>query len=177
MATDEQDQEFVEFILKTIVENPDDVKVDRTIDEMGVLLSVTVNPSDMGKVIGKSGQTAKAIRTLLKVVGAKHDARVNMKIIEPEGGEMKREIGTTTGADEIPESATSTEEAAEDQQQTSAAVQQPSENDAAVDEATGQDVPEEPVTETPVPEQPAEPAEEAAPKDPMLNEKSPLDEL
>jgi predicted RNA-binding protein YlqC (UPF0109 family) len=82
----EQDQEFVEYVLKTVVDNPDDVQVERTIDEMGVLITVTVNPEDMGKVIGKSGQTAKAIRTLLKVVGAKHDARVNMKIIEPEGG-------------------------------------------------------------------------------------------
>ena len=82
----EQDQEFVEYVLKTVVDNPDDVKVERSVDEMGVLITVHVNPEDMGKVIGKSGQTAKAIRTLLKVVGAKHDARVNMKIIEPEGG-------------------------------------------------------------------------------------------
>ncbi len=67
MTDDMQDQEFVEYVLKTVVDNPDDVHVDRTIDEMGVLLSVTVNPDDMGKVIGKSGQTAKAIRTLLKV--------------------------------------------------------------------------------------------------------------
>lgn len=82
----EQDQEFVEYVLKTVVDSPDDVKVERSVDEMGVLITVHVNPEDMGKVIGKSGQTAKAIRTLLKVVGAKHDARVNMKIIEPEGG-------------------------------------------------------------------------------------------
>lgn len=82
----EEDQQFVEYVLKSVVDNPDDVRVDRTIDDMGVLISVNVNPEDMGKVIGKSGQTAKAIRTLLKVVGAKNDARVNMKIIEPEGG-------------------------------------------------------------------------------------------
>lgn len=98
MTDDMQDQEFVEYVLKTVVDNPDDVSVDRTIDEMGVLLSVTVNPDDMGKVIGKSGQTAKAIRTLLKVVGAKHDARVNMKIIEPEGGNGGRGEGGAAAA-------------------------------------------------------------------------------
>ena len=102
MTDDMQDQEFVEYVLKTVVDNPDDVHVDRTIDEMGVLLSVNVNPDDMGKVIGKSGQTAKAIRTLLKVVGAKHDARVNMKIIEPEGGNGRND----SGGDAAPEAAT-----------------------------------------------------------------------
>lgn len=80
------DQQFLESVVKAIVNNPNDVKVERMIDERGVLLTLDVNPSDMGYVIGRSGQTARAIRTLLKIVGAKNNARVNLKINEPEGG-------------------------------------------------------------------------------------------
>jgi len=79
----ERDQEFLEYIVGEIVDNPDDVKINRTVDERGVLLELTVNPEDMGKIIGKAGATAKAIRTLLRVMGAKHDARYNLKIVEP----------------------------------------------------------------------------------------------
>ena len=85
MADNHYDKEFLEFIIKAIVGNPDDVKVDRTVDEMGVLLTLDLNPEDMGYVIGRQGQTARAIRTLLKIVGAKNNARVNLKINEPEG--------------------------------------------------------------------------------------------
>lgn len=81
-----QDQEFLEYVIKAIVGNPDGVKVDRTVDERGVLLTLDLDPSDMGYVIGRRGQTARAIRTLLKIVGAKNNARVNLKINEPEGG-------------------------------------------------------------------------------------------
>lgn len=81
----DQDKAFLEMIIKTIVNNPNDVKIDRTVDEMGVLLTLHINPEDMGNVIGRQGQTAKAIRTLLKIVGAKNQARVNLKIVEPEG--------------------------------------------------------------------------------------------
>ncbi len=81
----EQDEKFLEFLIKSIVDNPDDVKVERKVDEMGVLLSLKVNPKDMGNVIGKQGQTAKAIRSLLRIVGIKNNARVNLKIEEPEG--------------------------------------------------------------------------------------------
>lgn len=81
----EADQEFVEMIVKAIVDNPSDVKTERTVDERGVLIELTVNPSDMGKIIGKEGKTAKSIRTLLRVLGAKSNARVNLKIVEPEG--------------------------------------------------------------------------------------------
>lgn len=81
----EQDQAFVEYIVKALVDNPNDVKTERVVDEMGVLITLFINPADMGQVIGRSGQTAKAIRTLLRVVGAKHKARVNLKIHEPEG--------------------------------------------------------------------------------------------
>ena len=81
----EKDQEFVEYIVKNLVDNPDDVRTDRAVDEMGVLITLHINPADMGTVIGRMGQTAKAVRTLLRVVGAKHKARVNLKINEPEG--------------------------------------------------------------------------------------------
>ena len=80
------DQDFLELVVKSLVDNPDDVKVDRIVDEMGVLLTLDVHAEDMGKIIGRSGNTAKAIRTLLRVVGMKNNARVNLKINEPEGG-------------------------------------------------------------------------------------------
>ena len=82
------DKEFLEMVVKALVENPAEVVVDRTVDEMGVLLTLTVNGSDMGKIIGRQGNTAKAIRTLLRVVGMKHNARVNLKINEPAGGRV-----------------------------------------------------------------------------------------
>lgn len=82
----EKDQEFLEFVIKGLVEHPEDVKISRVVDEMGVLLTLDLNAEDMGKVIGRSGNTAKAIRTLLRVVGMKHNARVNLKINEPAGG-------------------------------------------------------------------------------------------
>lgn len=85
MAEQFQDQEFVEYIVKNIVGHPDDVKTERTIDERGVLITLHTNQEDMGYVIGRQGQTARSIRTLLKIVGAKNNARVNLKIYEPEG--------------------------------------------------------------------------------------------
>ena len=81
-----EDQQFLESLVRSLVDHPDAVKIDRTVDEMGVLLTLDVHAEDMGKIIGRSGNTAKAIRTLLRVVGMKHDARVNLKINEPEGG-------------------------------------------------------------------------------------------
>ena len=86
----DNDQIFVEYVVKAIVNNPNDVKVTRTIDERGVLITLDVNSSDMGYVIGRQGQTARSIRTLLKIVGAKNNARVNLKINEPEGGRLFR---------------------------------------------------------------------------------------
>ncbi len=83
----ERDHQFLEYVVKALVDNPDDVKINRTVDEMGVLLTLSVHKDDMGKVIGRSGQTAKAIRTILRVVGMKNEARVNLKIDEPEGSE------------------------------------------------------------------------------------------
>lgn len=80
------DQEFLEYLVKSLVDHPDDVNVDRKVDEMGVLLTLRVNALDMGQVVGRQGTTAKAIRSLLKIVGVKNNARVNLKIEEPEGG-------------------------------------------------------------------------------------------
>lgn len=81
------DKEFVEYVVKALVTSPGDVQVKRSVDDMGVLLELSVNPDDMGKVIGKAGATAKSIRTLLRVLGSRGDERVNLKIVEPEGDE------------------------------------------------------------------------------------------
>ncbi|HRH26713.1 MAG TPA: KH domain-containing protein [Parcubacteria group bacterium] len=81
----ENDVKFLEFVVKALVEKPEDVKINRTVDEMGVLMTLDVNKDDMGKIIGREGNTAKAIRTLLRVVGMKNNSRVNLKINEPEG--------------------------------------------------------------------------------------------
>lgn len=86
MAEKFEDVEFVEYVVKSLVPHPDDVKVERKVDEMGVLVTLTVNPDDMGYVIGKQGQTAKALRTLLKIIGAKNNARINFRINDTRGG-------------------------------------------------------------------------------------------
>lgn len=106
----EKDQEFVEFIVKALVDHPEDVRTERSVDEMGVLVTLHLNPQDMGQVIGRQGQTAKAIRTLLRVVGAKRKARVNLKINEPEGSQRSNGGGGShamahdmNGADAIDE--------------------------------------------------------------------------
>ena len=89
MAKD-HDKDFLEFLIKALVDNPGDVSVDRRVDEMGVLLTLKVNPEDMGQIIGKAGSTARAIRNLVRIVGLKNHARVNLKIEEPEGGRVER---------------------------------------------------------------------------------------
>jgi predicted RNA-binding protein YlqC (UPF0109 family) len=93
------DKAFLEYVVKALVDNPNDVKIDRTVDEMGVLVTLSVNPADMGKVIGRQGNTAKAIRTLLRIVGMKNNSRVNLKISEPVGG-IPRETRTAKTVDE-----------------------------------------------------------------------------
>ena len=105
-----KDQEFVENLVKAIVNNPNDVRTSRIVDERGVLITLDINQADMGYVIGRQGQTARSIRTLLKIVGAKNNARVNLKINEPEGG--RRSMGmmgmgssSTTSHDDIDTSA------------------------------------------------------------------------
>lgn len=104
-----EDQQFLEAVVKALVEHPDDIKIGRTVDEMGVLLTLDVNADDMGKVIGRSGNTAKAIRTLLRVVGMKHDARVNLKINEPEGGRPVSTRDSESSESEATESAAAPE--------------------------------------------------------------------
>lgn len=98
----EKDQEFLETIVKFLVDNPGKVKATRVVDEMGVLLTLDVDPNDMGQVIGRRGNTARALRTLLRVVGAKNNARVNLKINQPEGTERPapRSRKAETSADE-----------------------------------------------------------------------------
>ncbi|MDH4330100.1 MAG: KH domain-containing protein [Candidatus Moranbacteria bacterium] len=94
------DAEFIEQVVKMLVDNPDAVKVERKVDEMGVLISLDVAPEDMGMVIGREGQTAKALRTLLRVIGARNNARVNLKINEPEGSERARREDKSAGSRE-----------------------------------------------------------------------------
>jgi len=101
----ERDENFVDQVVKMLVDHPEDVKVDRTVDEMGVLITLSVHPDDMGMVIGREGSTAKALRTLLRVVGARNNARVNLKINEPEGSERreKQDRDSAGRADDRPE--------------------------------------------------------------------------
>jgi len=93
-------QEVLEYIVRALVSNPDDVKVNSRTDDMGVLLTLDVHPDDMGKIIGRSGNTAKAIRSILRVVGMSEQSRVNLKINEPEGtdsnGEVKAPVEEST---------------------------------------------------------------------------------
>lgn len=88
----EQDHQFLDYVIKALVDKPEAVSITRSVDEMGVLLSLTVDKDDMGKIIGKDGNIAKAIRTLLRVVGMKHNARVNLKVNEPIGGKREQEF-------------------------------------------------------------------------------------
>ena len=100
MTQQEPDVVFLEYVVKALVDHPDDVKLTRVVDEMGVLISLDVNPGDMGKIIGRTGNTAKAIRTLLRVVGMKNNARVNLKINEPVGSKIPAPQKTKT-VDEV----------------------------------------------------------------------------
>lgn len=97
MAKETNDQEFLEYIVKALVDHPEDVKIERTVDEMGVLLSLRIHSEDMGQIIGKEGSTARAIRNLVRIIGLKNHARINLKIEEPEGG---RAPASTQGARE-----------------------------------------------------------------------------
>lgn len=109
----EHDQQFIEYVVKNIVDHPDEVVIERTVDERGVLLKLTVNQEDMGKIIGKGGATAKAIRTLLRVLGAKDDARYNLKIVDVEGDEdsVAQQTASTEAAEKVDESAAAEEKA------------------------------------------------------------------
>lgn len=97
-----QDKDFLEMVVKNIVNNPNDVVVEKTIDERGVLLTLKVNPADMGYVIGRKGQTAQSVRTLLKIIGAKNNSRVNLKIYDPEGSQPREERSERSEGSEMP---------------------------------------------------------------------------
>ena len=94
------DQQFVEYIVKTLVNNPDKVSIDRTIDEKGVLLSLEVDPEDVGRIIGRRGATAQSIRTLLRALGTKNDARYNLKIVNNDGYEPEEKKSAAPAADD-----------------------------------------------------------------------------
>ena len=101
MAEKFQDQEFLEYVIKALVDNPSAVKVNRQVDEMGVLMTLKIDPADMGKIIGRMGQTAKAIRILLRIVGLKNHARVNLKIEEPAGGRVPSKKTVDEAVDDL----------------------------------------------------------------------------
>ncbi|HVW82628.1 MAG TPA: KH domain-containing protein [Candidatus Paceibacterota bacterium] len=94
----EKDQEFLEYVVKALVDHPEDVVIERRLDNLGILLTLTTHPEDMGKIIGKNGKTADALRVLLHIVGMKHNARVNFKINEPVGGKREAEFKTVDQA-------------------------------------------------------------------------------
>ena len=94
-------QDLLEYIVKGLVDHPDDVGVERRVDEMGVLLILKVHPEDMGQIIGRQGSTARAIRTLVRIAGLKAHARVNLKIEEPEGGRQPRESQQRESQEEV----------------------------------------------------------------------------
>ncbi len=108
------DQQFVEYIVKTLVNNPDKVEVERKIDEKGVLLSLTVDPEDVGRVIGRRGATAQSIRTLLRALGTKNDARYNLKIVNDEApAEASAEKPAAEPKEDVEEPAEEAEESSE----------------------------------------------------------------
>lgn len=108
------DKAFLEYIVKSLVDNPNDVVIERTVDEMGVLITMTVNGADMGKIIGRQGNTAKAIRTLLRVIGMKNNSRVNLKINEPEIGKVEHTSAPHTNTMSASEASKSVEDALDD---------------------------------------------------------------
>jgi len=130
------DQQFVEFVVKSLVGNPDKVEIKRSVDEKGVLLELTVDQEDLGRVIGKRGATAQSIRTLLRALGTKNEARYNLKIIDPEGGNRPpREdapVADNSQADDTP--VATTDEPADDTAAAAPVVEEPIEEDNAVDE-------------------------------------------
>jgi predicted RNA-binding protein YlqC (UPF0109 family) len=137
------DQQFVEFVVKSLVSKPDEVQVKRTIDEKGVLLELTVDPEDLGRVIGKRGATAQSIRTLLRALGTKNDARYNLKIVDngpgkPGRSEEKKSEGLW-GEDSAEEPSGSDKEAEEVIAEAASTVEDEETSVAAVDEGEEED--------------------------------------
>lgn len=150
MTNNTIDQQFVEYIVKSLVSNPDAVKINRRIDEKGVLLELTVDPEDLGRVIGKRGATAQSLRTLLRALGTKQDARYNLKIVDAgDGGQRER----------------SQPDKREDQEDYSEGNDSPSDDQTASD--SGQDdnqtQDDQPTEQPTTDEQPAAPADDPTP--------------
>ena len=140
------DEQFVEYVVKSLVGHPDDVKIDRRVDEKGVLLELTVHPEDLGRVIGKRGATAQSLRTLLRALGTKQEARYNLKIVDvdkldaegnplprPERKEKKEEPVTEDADAPSDDSSTSASDDADDtfvDDEIEAAEEKPKESDA-----------------------------------------------
>ena len=124
------DQQFIEYIVKSLVEHPDDVIVDRIVDEKGVLLTLTVNPEDLGRVIGRRGVTAQSLRTLLRALGTKNAARYNLKIVNNDNPEESTVISSEDPDEPVAES---TEESAVVEE----AVENPTEEDVDNERDTG----------------------------------------
>lgn len=130
------DQQFIEYIIKTIVGHPDDVKIERRIDEKGVLLELSVNPEDLGRVIGKRGATAQSIRTLLRALGTKNDARYNLKIVDTGPPPVRRsDDNASSGDDQTVDSAST----AADDQTVSDEMEQPRDDENTASESTVKD--------------------------------------
>ena len=146
------DQQFVEYIVKSLVNKPDDVSIDRTIDEKGVLLKLTVDGEDLGRVIGKRGSTAQSIRTLLRALGTKNDARYNLKIIDPEGDNRP------------PREPRQDDRAAQDEPAAAPAADDAVADEPAKDDKKKAKTDEAPVEEIAVPETEEVPAEAAEPE-------------
>jgi len=108
MPEQERDAQFVETVAKMLVESPEQVEVNRTIDDLGVLITLKVAADDMSTIIGREGRAAKAVRTLLRIIGAKSNERVNLKIVEPDGSDRPTPAEATT--DEVAGSPTETED-------------------------------------------------------------------
>ncbi len=108
------DQQFVEYIVKSLVGYPDDVDVERIIDEKGVLLTLTVNPDDLGRVIGRRGATAQSLRTLLRALGTKNSARYNLKIVNNDEPEESQAI-SSEDAEEVEDVDNSTDESVDNE--------------------------------------------------------------
>jgi predicted RNA-binding protein YlqC (UPF0109 family) len=135
----EIDQQFIEYVVKSLVGHPEAVHIDRRIDEKGVLLELTVDPEDLGRVIGKKGATAQSLRTLLRALGTKNDARYNLKIID--NGPYPRDSGRPATSDDTPVATTPADDSTDD----SAA--QPEEEAPAEPEAKPAEPPEAPAAE------------------------------
>lgn len=156
----EIDQQFVDYVIKSIVSNPDKVEIKRTVDERGVLLELSVDPEDLGRVIGKRGATAQSLRTLLRALGTKNEARYNLKIIDtgyPEGKGPHADGEQSRASDQAPAvSAPAT---------TATAADEPVE-DVIVETPAEKPVDEEVIAEAPPQDEVPEPAEIPAPEEP-----------